>query len=111
MLKQLLGHDGEPQLHRTNLVTGEALGLCPVRAVDRARAADPALGRELDLVYYQLYPPYRDHGVLPVAGGALDQPARLMDYLTTLAANERLVDAKLDEIRRKNDALAGEAGA
>lgn len=111
MLKQLLGHDGAPQLHRTNLVTGEPLTICPVRAVERARAADPALGRELDLMYYQLYPPFRDHGVLPVEGGTLDQPARVMDFLTTLAAHERLVESKLDEIREKNDALAGEGGA
>src|SRR5688500_16862219 len=99
MMKQVLGHDGAPQLHRTNAVTGTPLARCPVRSLQLAEVSDPLLHREVERVRLQLYPAYRDHGLLPAAGGMYDQPAKTMEYLTILAQYDRMVQAKFTELR------------
>jgi hypothetical protein len=98
MLKQMLGHDGPPQLHAKNLLTGEPFARCPMRTLLIAEEREPALVREVEMVRLELFPPYRDHGVLPVAGGLLDQPAKTMDYLRLFRGFDRLSQAKYDEI-------------
>lgn len=94
MLKQLLGHDGEPQLHRKNLVTGQPLTICPIRSLERAEESNPLLYAEVERAQFQLYPAYRDHGILPTAGGMYEQPARTMDYLMLLADYNRTMHQK-----------------
>ena len=95
-MMQMLGHDGPPtQFYRENILTGEPLARCPVRS---EQLADPALRREVEHHRLTLFPPYRDHGALPVAGGVLDQPARSLDYLLALRAFDQRVEAKYTEI-------------
>lgn len=104
-MKQMLGHDGPPQgAFRKNLLTGEPLALCPIRSLQLAERRDPRLMREVETVRTELFPPYRDHGLLPLAGGVLDQPARTMDMLRLFGAYDKLADVRYTALRQPGDA-------
>lgn len=103
-MMELLGHDGPPtQFYRENLLTGEPLARCPVRT---EQLADPALRRAVDYHRLELYPVYRDHGVLPRAGALLDQDAQTLDYLRTIAGYDRRVERKYADLMRARSASA-----
>lgn len=107
-MKQLLGHDGPPQLQRTNLVTGEALAICPIRTLQRAERETPQLLREVETVRLEVFPLFRKHGTLPVAGGIYDQPARTMDELRLLLDLDVIAKARHDAIRPSGSAPDGD---
>lgn len=95
-LKSALGHDGPPTLYPSNLVTGEKFTRCPVRTIQLTRAADPALVEEVERHRVELYPLYRDKGLLIAGGGVGDQPNRYMAYMETIAALEASAKAVWD---------------
>lgn len=106
--KVQLGHDGPPlQFWRENLITGEKLEECPMRAMLRIREAEPRLVRELERMRLEYFPLYRD-GHLLVAGGVTEQPARYLGYMRELSAMERLVEGKINSLKAKNDSDPGE---
>lgn len=92
---QQLGHDGPPAGgFTTNLADGAELQRCP--RLDVLQAAGHVRA-EVDMVRVELYPLYRS-GHLPVAGGVLDQPARLMDFMRTFDRVAVAVQASVDRI-------------
>lgn len=97
-MKQLLGHDGPPQSPwRENLITGKPLAECPLRTLLRKRENDPALVQEVSQ-HVRVYFPAFERGVLLVAGGLADQPARYLELMTRIGETRRAVEAKHDEI-------------
>jgi hypothetical protein len=100
-MRQMLGHDGPPtNFWRENLLTGEPLAECPLRTILRAHEERPALAREVDahLRYYGAY----DRGVLLVAGGISDQPARYIELMDRIDRQKNETEAKHLEMMRTN---------
>jgi hypothetical protein len=66
----------------------------------RAQKDHPRLAREVDthLRYYGAY----DRGVLLVAGGISDQPARYVDLMDKIDQQKNATEAKHLELMRKN---------
>lgn len=101
----VLGHDGPPRanpfsLWDENLLTGKRLTECPLRTILRAHESNPKLAREVDahLRYYGAY----DRGVLLVAGGISDQPARYVELMDRIDQQKNLTEAKHLDLMRKN---------
>lgn len=100
-MRVMLGHDGPPQsFWRENLLTGAPLAECPLRTMQRAQERNPQLAREIDahLRYYGAY----DRGVLLVAGGISDQPARYLELMDLIDRQKAQTEAKHLELMRAN---------
>lgn len=92
-MQQMLGHDGPPtNFWRENLLTGKPLAECPLRTILRTHEDHPALGHEMD-VHLQYYGAY-DRGVLLVAGGVSDQPARYVELMDLIDRQKHETEAK-----------------
>jgi hypothetical protein len=99
-MQQMLGHDGPPtNFWRENLLTGNPLAECPLRTILRRHEEHPRLAREVDthLRYYSAY----DRGVLLVAGGISNQPARYVDLMDRIDQQKAATEAKHLELMRK----------
>jgi hypothetical protein len=100
-MQQMLGHDGPPtNFWRENLLTGKPLAECPLRTILRMQETDPHLSREVDthLRYYGAY----DRGVLLVAGGISDQPARYVELMALIDQQKNETEAKHLELLKAN---------
>lgn len=97
----MLGHDGPPtNLWRENLVSGEPLAECPMRTILRRRASHAALAQEWQAALAQY--PFFEKGVLLVAGGISDQPARWFDMMSLIQETRAATEAKNRAITRPN---------
>lgn len=100
-MREALGHDGPPtNFWRENLLTGAPLRECPLRSILRAHEEHPALAREVDthLRYYGAY----DRGVLLVAGGISDQPARYVELMAMIDDQKHATEAKHLDLMKAN---------
>ncbi|HVX39616.1 MAG TPA: hypothetical protein VHB25_08585 [Gemmatimonadaceae bacterium] len=98
----MLGHDGPPgQFWMENLITGEPLQRCPVRALQLAAHDRPALAAEVERYTETYYPAYED-GHLLGAGGIADQPARYLELIGLVRGVRRRAQAKWDELTKAN---------
>lgn len=92
---QMLGHDGPPAAFwRENLITDAPLERCPVRTLQLAREADPAIAREVDRYADDYYPNYKAGIPRLIKGGIADQPARYLAIISVFQAMETAVEAK-----------------
>lgn len=101
-MRKILGHDGPPtNLWTENLLTGQPLAECPVRTILRAHEDHPELAREVN-ARLRDYPRY-ERGVMYVAGGSADQPARYLAFMDLIDAQKNATEAKHFELMRKGD--------
>lgn len=97
----MLGHDGPPtNLWSENLLTGKELTECPLRTVLRRRASHAALSDEWQATLAQY--PFFEKGVLLVAGGISDQPARWLDMMSLIQETRATTEAKHLAIQRQD---------
>lgn len=93
-MKVQLGHDGPPVMYRENLITGEPLARCPLRAM---QLADPAVIDEAERMRLEYYPLYTA-GHLLVEGGVADQPALYLAYMREIDDLAKLTDLKAKQL-------------
>lgn len=101
-MRQILGHDGPPtNIWRENLLTGKPLTECPLRTILRLQETQPAISREVDthLRYYGAY----DRGVLLVAGGISDQPARYVELMDRIDQQKHETETKYFALLKGDD--------
>ncbi|HEY7195512.1 MAG TPA: hypothetical protein VH439_17345 [Gemmatimonadales bacterium] len=101
-MRLMLGHDAPPtNFWRENLLTRAPLPECPVRTMLRYEETRPQLMQELAR-HISRYAPY-ERGVLLVAGGLDDQPARYLDFMEVIDRSTQARETRYLELIREEE--------